>query len=66
MAARCCFNSAPQGMEPIDEEVEFDIGFEVNSSETDAADDVDVSINGKTDTTGTQEGDEASPANKGV
>ncbi|CAI9089904.1 OLC1v1024556C1 [Oldenlandia corymbosa var. corymbosa] len=52
-------------MEPIDEEAEFDIGFEVNGSETDAANDVEVSINGGTDTTGTQEGDEAAPANKG-
>ncbi|CAI9109049.1 OLC1v1008786C1 [Oldenlandia corymbosa var. corymbosa] len=54
-----------KGIEPIDEEAEFDIGFEVNGSETDAADDVEVSINGGTDTTGTQEGDEAAPANKG-
>ncbi|CAI9099485.1 OLC1v1036312C1 [Oldenlandia corymbosa var. corymbosa] len=53
-------------MEPIDEEAEFDIGFDVNGSETNAADDVEVSINGGTDTTGIQEGDEASPANKGV
>ncbi|CAI9090082.1 OLC1v1024772C1 [Oldenlandia corymbosa var. corymbosa] len=52
-------------MEPIDEEAEFDISFEVNGSETDAADDVEVSINGGSDTTGTQEGDEAAPANKG-